>query len=735
MKSRTESLTMTAIVDLGVTGTLYTFNSFQSKVRKMIYKKPYVVVYEFKHHGNVKIKTYTLKNRSLTENKQIIGTMSEYFITLLPSNRFFDLYLFTDGKINALEFQKCRSIIQKKNMRFSKVYLYYIGDEQKMDLRYMNLFEGDYQKLFINNRYIGTVNPLSPNLINLHYMMKNDTFKLTILNEINSSIMNKALFTGLSSRIYKEYFEDKLTIRNFYENNDVVGCILYVKRHSHNFTKVDFWNKMFDIEKLFYECTDTCSLENVKRVKPYSLKDYEDRLLDHEEESLECEYQTHSILNQRNKLACIPVKLHQNKECSEIQNLKNPFQLLESNKFIKEITEMVGPYTKDYLKSDCLQNFSTNSPDNDKLERVYIIFSQSTICINEQDVIRHNNYVLSELFQNDLPGKSIIWHMIFLYILAMEKCKDIQNILFEEIKMLGGCTTHFISLKPELKPCIVEELNVCFWYLAHVCHIVFPNDKRNVLRNADFISGMFLKFYRDVYENDYTYPNDFLLWKLWYAFCIKDSAIFSILTHYYSYRLVESESQIILYRRELKHVEKEPLKEFEFVSPLRLQTVLNVYKKFLKQKKINFYEDVKVSKLNEISLYTPGDDTQLDLMFHVRINIMTCNPFVICPITSKHWKDCIQPYDKHKYSYIKMFRKYCVKYQRYPKCSEDLMSFLNEYMFKIKNRIPELFPVTFDQQMDNVLKIFRNVMETYSCTEYLKCSNDRSAEDLRLRFE
>lgn len=734
---------MNVVAALGIAGTPCTFASFKRKAQRITSKSTFAEVYDFRNDKIVKIETYNRKSKTETKHIPIIGTMTEYFITILPKDKCYALYLFTDGKINEMEVEKCRLIMRQKNFHFLKVYLYYIGNEQKMDLRYMNLFEGYHQNLFINDRYVGTVAPIHNNInINPHYIMKDNNFKLIILNQINCSSVDKTelktYFNKISSFYYKEYFEDKLTIKNFYENEDVPGCSSYILKHSQNYTKENFEMKMSDIEKLFDESIDTYSLENVKKVKPYVSKDYDDRLLDHKEESLECKYQTHSILNRRNKLACIPVKLHQNKDLFEIKTLKNPFQLLESNKCIKDISEMVEPYTKEYLTIDRLQNLFKKfcSSDDNELEVVYIIFTKSTICIDVQDVIKHNNYVLSELFQNNLPGKSVIWHMVFLYILAMKKCKDIQNILFEEIKMLGFNTRYFISLNSELKPYIAEDLNVCFWYLAHVSHRIFPNDKRNVLRSSDFISGVFLKFYQDVYDKDYTYPGIFCLWKLWYTFCTEDSAIFKILTHYYDYEVLGSESLIILYH-ETKNFGKNPIKEFEFLSSLDVQTVLNVYKKFIKQKKVNFYEDVNVEKFEEISLYTRDDENQPDLMFHVRINILTCHPYVICPITGNHWKDCIRSrhFNKQKHSYIKLFKMYCKQYQQYPKSSADLVCFLNEYMFKIKNQIPELFPRTIKQRMENVLKIFKDVMETYTCTEYLKCSNDRSSEDFRLKFE
>lgn len=95
----------------------------------------------------------------------------------------------------------------------------------------------------------------------------------------------------------------------------------------------------------------------------------------------------------------------------------------------------------------------------DLLKSIYILHNDG---VDVQAMIKHNNYVLSTLFQNKLPGHPVLWHMIFLYILAKEKFQGKKKRLFAEIQFLGKHAKYFINLTPYLNPPILEDLNCCF---------------------------------------------------------------------------------------------------------------------------------------------------------------------------------------------------------------------------------------------------------------------------------
>lgn len=668
------------------------------------------------------------------------GTEPHHFVKLLSTTYPIHLYVFTDGAITTSDVDKCKRTLKEKNVEIQYVKLYFIGDTKDMNLKFIDVFVGIPQEIYINCESIGRVEPdLNFDAIDYDYIMKDDSFKATVLSKINSPHVDKRILkrdlSALNSRILKEYFKDKLTIRNFYEDKNIDDCVAYVKKHSYYNEKVDFQRKMSDIMKLFKEKIDTYSLDIFKKMEKPSTLEYT-------EPELECEYLTCDILYENCKTVCFPVKIHMNKTiigekdensdnfCIDKKSIKNPFKLLESKYYRQEIANLVEPYTIDYQTYKRLENPNISPFTRNELQGVYVLHNDT---INVNALIKHNNYILSTLFENKLPGKPVIWHMIFLYILAVDKLQDMKSRLFEEIRFLGNHSEYFITLSPHLNPPIVEQLNVCFWYIANVCHKAFPNSKKNLLRSPDFNSGVILKFYRDVFDENYEYPKEMLLWKLWGTLCDQPKlAIFNILAHYYNYEnctnVPESKFQIILYREPRS---KEPPTEYTFLSQLSLKTVLNVYKKFTEASCPSYYDNV-IFEEEDIVL---NDDRTPDMLDHVEINLKTCHPYLTCPLTKKYWKDCIGEYNIMKSSYLRLFRRYCVKYKRYPESSESLLVYLNEYIFKRQEFMPELFPSSEKSKMEKVLLLFKEVMETYSCSEYLKHAEKYHSETIRSQYE
>lgn len=671
------------------------------------------------------------------------GTRPYSFVECLPTDESIELYIFTDGMIFDDDVNVCRSFLKERNIQFTKLHLYYIGIEYRMNLKFTSLFEGIPQTLHINEKYVGCVEPTLINFddIDYNYIMKNDTFKATIMAQINSAHVDTAELKNqvnlLNSRILKEYFQDKLSIQKFYTERDVEGCISYVKKHSYSADKAQFQTKMSEIFKLFDPNISTYSLEHFKPTAPHTLTcqndEEENGEIAEEDEPLDCNYLTCEILLQKCNLACIPIKMCTDDIWLDKKIIRNPFLLLESKPLIQRIVSRVEPYVMDYKHVyKRLQNPDISPFSRDTLQGVYLLHNDS---INMQEMIKHNNYVLSTLFQNRLPGKPVLWHMIFLYIVAMKRFSDKKDLFFKEIQLLGQQDQYFISLVPHLNPCIIETLNCCFWYIAHVCHKAFPNSKKNVLRTQDFISGVFLKFYKTVYEADYSYPPDMPVWQLWHKLHRDRTAIFPILSHYFQHEKVrglEKDFQIVLYK-EMKPVDSKPPKEFKFLSQLKLEQVLDTYAKSLKAS--TYFVDLKTIIPRNITLYDEEEESKDDMLSHVRINPKTCHPYVTCPITGKYWRDCIGKYDQIKRSYVRLFKRFCEKYEKYPENSDELLCFLNMYVFQHKETVPEVFDLSVKKQMNTVLEIFKTVVYTYSCKDYLKCSNEKSAETLRKSYE
>lgn len=666
------------------------------------------------------------------------------FMKCLPADHPIELFIFTDGRIDKTDVQDCHSVLKKKNIQFEKVHLYYIGIESAMNLRFTDVFAGIPQTIHINTYYVGCVSDhfLNWDDITFEDIMKDDSFKATILTQINSPDVDKSVLKNqinlLTYRILKEYCEDKFSIQSFYMERDVEGCIDYVRKHYHSNEKVEFQKKMSSIVNLFNKNIDTYSLKHFEPATRYTLKcAADDNDYNEEEEEEENEKPLNSkllmcdILLQHCKVACIPLKVCKDNVWMDKKILRNPFVLLESDTLIQRIVHQVEPYIMDYKNVyNRLKNPNVSPFSRDELQGVYLLHHDS---IDVQDMIQHNNFVLSTLFQNKLPGKPILWHMVFLYIMALRRFSEKKEIFFEEIRFLGQQEKYFIALVPFIDPPIIEDLNCCFWYLAHVCHKAFPNSRMNVLRKPDFLSGTFLEFYRNVYETDYVDPPQLLEWQVWHKLRRSRKFIFRILAHYFHHEEVvglEKDFQIILYRERKQQLELS--KEFQFLSQFSLEKILDFYLKVLKVK--NPLVNYTLWQTKNNILYDEEEST-VETLSHVQINPMTCHPYVICPVTGKYWKDCIGEYNIKKYSYVRLFKRFCEKYQKYPENSDHLLCFFNMYMFQHKNEIPEVFNYYVRNEMEQVLEIFKPIMNSLNCETYLRRAKKYSNEICRMKME
>lgn len=643
-----------------------------------------------------------------------------------------NLYVFTDGRIDPEDAENCKNFIETAKLSINFVNLYYIGDKSKMNLKFVDVFAGIPQEIDINERSIGRVEPkLNLDGVDYDYVMKDDSLKATILAQLSSKCIDRAVLKkqicDLSTRILKQYFKDMISIENFYDSDNVDDCVAYVKKKSYFKPKADFQRKISDILKLFENDVDIYSMdmfEDVEQTSPLS----------YNEPELECQYLTCDILYENCKTGCIPVKECKDKVWFDKDILQNPFMILESKSLIKRIADLVEPYMMDYGAAyKNIENPNISPFTRDTLKGVYVLHN---VNINVSDLLKHNNYVLSTFFNNKLPGKSVLWHMIFLYILATEKFPELKDYLFKEIRFLGNQAEYFVSLNPHLNPPIVEKLNVCFWYIARVCHKAFPNSRKNLLRSAKFNTDVFLKFYRDVYDPDYEPPKELPLWKLWRTLCLDKRSIFPILTHYYRSEKLDVEDPpndfcYILYRQKIRHSQDSV--EFNYLKQLDVETVLSVYNKIIETECPSPYDKV-IFELENIDLLVDINEPE-DKLDHVKINIKTCHPLVYCPVTKKHWRECIGAYDVMRESCLRLFRKYCIKYQKYPKSSEHLFMFINEYIFNRQNYIPELFNLSMKNTLDKIMDVFKEVMETYSCTEYLNRANKYCSEVVRIGYE
>lgn len=193
------------------------------------------------------------------------------FMRRLPNDEPFELYLFTNGKINDQDVKECRFFLKRRNIQITYIHLHYIGTADKMNLKFTDIFYGYPQPIYLNGESKATFDINNLKEIDYNFIMKDDSLKAIILTQINSPDVDnnhlKNEFTLLTKYIFKKYLEKNLTICKFYAQHDVEGCIAFVKQHAYYPDKAKFQKKMSNILKLFDPYLDTYSLKHFETVQ------------------------------------------------------------------------------------------------------------------------------------------------------------------------------------------------------------------------------------------------------------------------------------------------------------------------------------------------------------------------------------------------------------------------------------------------------------------------------------
>lgn len=134
---------------------------------------------------------------------------------------------------------------------------------------------------------------------------------------------------------------------------------------------------------------------------------------------------------------------------------------------------------------------------------------------------------------------------------------------------------------------------------------------------------------------------------------------------------------------------------------------------------------------------------------HMSINSSTGHPYVICPKTGLHWREClgtsrscnVQP---ERGSWYRLFNRFCNKYDRYPRNHLDLVQYLSKryyqqqqkqndkkYDYVIDVRILPIFEKIFKQFNDSIIS--RMTVKEYQRLYLSFCTND--GEQKRLELE
>ncbi|GFQ75351.1 uncharacterized protein TNCT_455451 [Trichonephila clavata] len=623
-------------------------------------------------------------------------------VALIKSENIY-LIVTTDGEI--WDEDNCRELMEKTSLlkRIKFVELYFLGDEDRMNLKIITVFEGIPQRLFINNENVASVKAtfnfedinlqdlpsLKATIISKSKYLKPKKLYI-ILREWESKAINE--ITKKSTEFFKE------PLKKFYDLKNCKDCAKLIKTEYNRFIeeKKKVQSNIQSVLNMLQK-KNVYSLQNIKAINPdteITPTEYSD-----EEEGIECDIMLDKCHN-----LCMLIKQLKEPILNENELKKfadYPFRILQHSDLIDKIIKTVEHFKVDYKSFEKLQKPLKSPFTRDFLKGVFIFHD------NQNDVkklLAHNSRSISILFgnENKLPGSHAVWNIVFLYIMAKYHplWKQYNKLIFDEIKYLAENTYTYISLSSKINPNIKTKLCIALWYCVNVSPIAFPNSSKNILR---VIGKDLYTFYADIYNTPDIDLTTLNIWSIWKYFvqnnnnkCI--NLDLEVIAQYQNYKIINE--KIVFFKVE------NPALYDEIVLPPMKEDVCTFEIVFVKE-------------------------VDLDEFAHISINLKTCHPYVICPITKKHWKECAISYNVGSESYIRLFRRYCIAYEKYPSSANDLILFHFE-----KNLLHnKLMIYPFNNFAVSVLNVFENVMKTYKCTEFLTTANKYYLEAIRLKME
>lgn len=700
-------------------------------------KKPSILIY-WNSSSNTSQSIDEIKN-------QIRGcTMPQCFIPCLEiETEPFDLVITTDGEILDNDIRLTKEKLEKSNVvkLLQSVQIYYVGKPSAMNIG-LNIIFSKYNE-------------------NVQYCINDDSvLVVTKLNKFEDltcdEVLSENFLISLTTHIYNIGNDQKLV-------NELRGSICRLfGRLENSFTSTISTEeyRLKNMKKQFLEDlrNDMEKVKPISKIKSQALALFDKKLdlslsrlytaneiseqtlsVDETEnsvwESLEC-----AIISINFKLPCLLIK---NVEKPFILNKKHhvhPFLILSDEELLKEILRNIEPNLIDYTtyqKLEFRDNYVRSPFTRDLCKGVF------ALDVPNMTVVKNNCRAISSFFSEDdkVPGNLVIWNLIFMYIISRFKLDDLQ----EQEKAIQSIINYCETLKFNLSLtqfCQIyksEKLSLCFWFCLEVGPSEVPNTSRNVLRSPFGLE--LLEFYLYVFHNKSTLDcikeddedkkKELKLltekakkWKVWNYLIsnriYKKQLYFEVMAQEQNYHVLNDNDYILVSGKCQK-----PFKSvLNLVSPsLSLALYENIDETSMKTQNIDNIEE------SNLDIFKIVEDYDNDLMRHVKINIQTCWPYVICPVTKMHWKDCIGTYDIKRGSLFRLFNRYCLKYNSYPKSPTDLILFYNKVCnFPI---FPENYLIVFNY----VFIVFEEIMTSYDCNTYLSIYARHVSEEIRLSKE
>lgn len=657
-------------------------------------------------------------------------TQPQKFLPLLQTEQTaYNLIVTTDGEICDYDIDACRELPQLSFV--NSISIYYIGHESSMNIGLNVIFaqlqcdtsyniNGTDYRIFHDNAKFDTLTYeefMSPNLIvSLTVQIEN------IIASFPSPEREKRI-AELRSQLNKlcSKFEiDKLPktdkLEELYKANDTKKFLDHLREDQNQVQDVN--SRKCTILNIF----DRKHSLNISRILGASaVSQPTDIEVTTEINDDWQQFEDFITLNTFN-LPCLLFKKCQTPIITDDLLLKHPFKLLSRPELIDKIMKSIEPNLIDYTTYCKLsEKIPLISPyTRDPCSGVFILETK------DSKSIRNNCRTISTLFGSGykVPGNLNLWNLIMLYLIHKYKFPSddqIRDIILQQIKDFCKHFSAKITLSHQCQVIRKAPIEICLWFSVFASSKECPNSALNILRSP--FGWELLTFYGDVFGTvDPELIQRTKKWTIWnYLLKNRDrpDLKLEVKAQYQNYSI--HMDKIVLLVGECSTPFKSELNMLDADSVQTLFTNLtNVSSKF---------ENIDNFQIKPVEIAL-DDNVSIESIHHVKINMKTCWPLVICPITKLHWRDCIGNYDVKSGSLIRIFNKYCHKYEKYPETYMDLALYYNR---SIENRPLTTANIECLKYIMDV--IFKEVMATYECKEYLGIYVNHTDEAVRLEKE
>ncbi|KAG5899797.1 hypothetical protein JTB14_006130 [Gonioctena quinquepunctata] len=633
---------MKTVICIDTSGSTYGNDAYWAKVNSLTNEKYKIIVWNSVANEIV--------YRILSTSDSGGGTYPQRFLEILKTYDFkYNLLVTTDGEICDRDVDESEAILSNSNILDNIVSfkMFYIGDEDHMNMRIDNLFTSSKFKkeIFINDNVNCCVDiNLDFDSVTLNDIMEGNNFKATIISLISRYPENKMELRSRVCKMSNTFLSDladrNTSVKEFYENNDVPGCINFIRNNLNSDEKRKLQQKMSDLLNLFDRGTDIyrlSHLSNTSTIQPVNIPVDMEEPEDVEDVDCEDDFKIMcDILFIKCKHLCLTIRnTSDNIIPDEIskQISIHPFSILKYEDIIKKIVNLVEYQQMDLKSYSNLENKYISPFTRQPIKGMYIFNSENDDI--DYNLIRKNNYrIISIIFgtNNKLPGNKGIWNILFLYILMKyhPRWKSEDEIFKKEINYVTENTISFLTLSPLLDPNLKEKLNVCLWYIVHVSHIIFPNSSKNILREMGDSSEYFLDFYSEVFNkvNEDLYLKN-RTWLVWNHMVQQKSDMKKLkgelLAQYQNY--IEVNNMLIFFSGKCEKRYK------SYLNILPVEKLLGLY--IILNNGSGKFDNLEQA-LSRSPIVKTVNDHENNSDQHVLICLYTCQPTLICPITKKY---------------------------------------------------------------------------------------------------